>query len=179
MFPQPLMNHTIIQMAYVVRDIRETAKDWQETFGIGPFFLLEDINITDPHYRGKPQEVDFSVAVCQTGDIHVEFIQQNCDSPSCYRDMFAAGEEGFHHVGIIAEDYEKEVARYTDMGFEIAFNGTMGPMDFCYVDTSSKMGCMVEVLENQPFINNYFSNLRNAAENWDGSNPIRSAAELF
>ena len=80
MFPQPLMNHTIIQMAYVVRDIRETAKDWQETFGIGPFFLLEDINITDPHYRGKPQEVDFSVAVCQTGDIHVEFIQQNCDS---------------------------------------------------------------------------------------------------
>ena len=103
MFPQPLMNHTIIQMAYVVRDIRETAKDWQETFGIGPFFLLEDINITDPHYRGKPQEVDFSVAVCQTGDIHVEFIQQNCDSPSCYRDMFAAGEEGFHHVGIVPD----------------------------------------------------------------------------
>jgi hypothetical protein len=55
----------------------------------------------------------------------------------------------------------------------------MGPMDFCYVDTSSKMGCMVEVLENQPFINNYFDNLRKAAENWDGSNPIRSAAELF
>ena len=179
MFPQPLMNHKIIQMAYVVRDIYETAKDWQETFGIGPFFMLEDISITNPHYRGKPQEVDFCVAVCQTGDIHVEFIQQNCDSPSCYRDMYAAGEEGFHHVGIIAEDYEKEVARYTDMGFEVAFRGAMGPMDFCYVDTSSKMGCMVEVLENQPFINNYFDNLRKAAENWDGSNHIRSAAELF
>ena len=65
------------------------------------------------------------------------------------------------------------------MGFEVAFSGAMGPMDFCYVDTSSKMGCMVEVLENQPFINNYFDNLRKAAENWDGSNPIRNAAELF
>ena len=90
-------------------------------------FLLEDIDIIDPHYRGRPQTIDFSVAVCQAGDIHVEFIQQNCNSPSCYRDIYAAGEEGFHHVGIIAEDYKKEVARYTNMGFEIAFNGTMGP----------------------------------------------------
>ena len=40
MFLQPPMNHKIIQMAYVVNDIRATAKDWQDTFGIGGWYCF-------------------------------------------------------------------------------------------------------------------------------------------
>ena len=175
---QPPMNHKVLQVAYVVNDVRAAAERWIKTFGVGPFYILENAPVENPIYRGKPQEVKFSAGLAQAGDIHIELIEQHCDSPSCYRDLIPKGQEGFHHVGVIVEDYDKEVARYEEMGFPVASSGEFGPLKFCYVDTSPVMHGMVEVLEDLPFIHNYFANIRKAAENWDGSDPIRNANDL-
>ncbi len=175
---QPAMNHKILQMAYVVNDCLKAAERWSEAFGIGPFFILDRPDVQDPMYRSKPQKVEFSVAMAQAGDVHVELIEQHCDSPSCYRDLFARGEEGFHHKAVIVEDYDSELARYQALGFPIASSGKFGPLRFAYVDTSSVLGGMVEVLEDIPFIHSYFAAVRKAAENWDGQRPVRSADEL-
>lgn len=178
LLPQPIMNHKIMQLAYVVNDLQEAAARWTNTFGIGPFFIVDRPEIGDPHYRGRPQGVEISTALAQAGDVHVELVQQHCDSPSCYRDLIPKGKEGFHHVGVIVEDYEAELARYQAQGFEVAMSGTFGPMKFCYVDTSPHIFCMVEVLENVPFIHDFFGRIKKAAEVWDGSNPLRPASEL-
>ncbi len=175
---QPPGNLKVHQMAYVSNDVRAAAERWVKSFGVGPFYILDRPDVGDPRYRGSPQRVEFSAALAQAGDIHVELIEQHCDSPSCYRDITPKGSEGFHHVAVIVEDYAREVARYEDMGFAVASSGKFGPLRFCYVDTSSVLGGMVEVLEDVPFIRNYFARVRQAAENWDGSNPIRDASEL-
>lgn len=174
----PLANHKVLQLAYVVNDVREAAARWTKTFGIGPFFVLERPEVANPVYRGAPGEVAFSAALAQAGDVHIELIEQHCDSPSCYRDLISKGQEGFHHVAVIVEDYEKEVARYEALGFPVASSGEFGPLKFCYVDTSPVMNCMVEVLEDLPFIHNYFARIREAAEGWDGARPIRDASDL-
>ncbi|MEM9170830.1 MAG: VOC family protein [Pseudomonadota bacterium] len=174
----PLTNHRVLQIAYVVNDIRAAAARWTETFGIGPFYLLERPEVGAPLYRGAPQEVAFSAALAQAGDVHIELIEQHCDSPSCYRDLIPKGKEGFHHIGVIVEDYAAEVARYEAMGFPVASSGTFGPLSFCYVDTSPVTGGMIEVLEDLPFIRNYFDRVRAGAESWDGSRPLRDASEL-
>ena len=176
--PLPAMNHKILQMAYVVNDVEAAATRWMETFGIGPFFILDRPQVGNPLYRGRPQHVEFSAALAQAGDIHIELIQQHCDAPSCYRDLIPKGKEGFHHKGVIVDDYEAELARYRALGFEVASSGEFGPLKFCYVDTSSVLGGMVEVLENLPFIHNYFARVRAAAESWDGTRPLRDANEL-
>lgn len=175
---QPTMNHKVIQVAYVVNNVREAAARWIKTFGVGPFYILDRPQVGNPLYRGKPQAVEFSAALAQAGDVHIELIEQHCDSPSCYRDIVPKGKEGFHHVAVIVDDYKKEVARYAAMGFPVAASGEFGPLKFCYVDTSPVMSGMVEVLENLPFIHNYFGRIRAAAERWDGSNPIRDANDL-
>ncbi|MGC6471854.1 MAG: VOC family protein [Parvibaculales bacterium] len=177
--PQPLTNHKVIQVAYVVNNLEQAAHKWIQSFGIGPFFVLEKPQITDPTYRGTPNEVSFSTAVAQAGDMHIELVEQHCDSPSCYRDMFAKGEEGFHHVAVIAEDYEAEIARYAAQGREMAFAGISGPMKFSYVDMRPDLPFMIEVLENKAFIVDYFAKVKEAGETWDGSDPIRDAASLF
>jgi hypothetical protein len=174
----PAMNHKVLQIAYVVNDVRASAEKWMQTFGVGPFYILDRPQVGDPLYRGAPQEVEFSAALAQAGDVHIELIEQHCDSPSCYRDLVPKGSEGFHHVAVIVEDYQKEVARYEEMGFPVAASGTFGPLSFCYVDTSPVTGGMIEVLENLPFIHNYFARIREAAEKWDGSAPIRDANDL-
>jgi hypothetical protein len=175
---QPFMNHKILQIAYVVNDVRASAEYWMKTFGVGPFYILDRPEVGNPIYRGKPQKVEFSAGLAQAGDVHIELIEQHCDSPSCYRDLIPKGKEGFHHFAVIVEDYQKEVDRYVSQGFPVASSGEFGPLNFCYVDTSPVLGGMVEVLEDLPFIHNYFGRIRQAAENWDGSNPIRDANEL-
>lgn len=175
---QPVMNHKIIQMAYVVNDIEAAAKRWIDIFGVGPFFILDRPQVGNPLYRGKSQEVEFSAALAQAGDLHIELIQQHCDSPSCYRDTIAKGQEGFHHMAVIVEDYAREIARYEKAGYPVASSGEFGPLKFCYVDTTPVLGGMVEVLEDLPFIHNYFARVREAAEGWDGSDPIRDANDL-
>jgi hypothetical protein len=178
MIVQPKMDHKIVQLAYVVNDVREAAARWMKTFGVGPFYILDRPEVGNPLYRGRPQKVEFSAGLAQAGDIHIELIEQHCDSPSCYRDLIKKGEEGFHHVAVIVDDYAAEVARYESLGCPVASSGEFGPLKFCYVDTSATMNCMVEVLENLPFIHNYFARIREAAENWDGLNPIRDANDL-
>ena len=175
---QPPMNHKVLQMAYVVNNVHEAAERWMKTFGIGPFYILDRPQVGNPLYRGEPGACEFSAGLAQSGDIHVELIEQHCDSPSCYRDLIPKGQEGFHHIGVIVEDYDAELARYEANGFPVASSGTFGPLRFCYVDTSPVMHGMVEVLEDLPFIHNYFARIREAAENWDGTDPIRDANDL-
>jgi hypothetical protein len=174
----PATNHKILQVAYVVNDIEKAARHWAKTFGVGPFYLLKSPEVGNPIYRGRAGKVNFSAALAQAGDIHIELIEQHCDSPSCYRDLIPKGSEGFHHVAVIVDDYDKEVARYESIGCPVAASGEFGPLRFCYIDTSATMHGMVEVLEDLPFIRNYFARIQKASENWNGADLIRDASVL-
>ncbi|MGF1544918.1 MAG: VOC family protein [Parvularculaceae bacterium] len=174
----PLTNRRIEQVAYVVKDVRAAAAAWTEALGVGPFHLMERPAIEDPIYRGAPGPVDFTVAVAPAGDVHVELIEQHCERPSCYRDLPLRDGKRFHHVAVIVEDFDAEVARYEALGFAVAMSGRFGPLRFCYVDVSSVTDGMVEILEDKPFIRNYFAAIRASGENWDGSRPLRDVQEL-
>jgi catechol 2,3-dioxygenase-like lactoylglutathione lyase family enzyme len=178
MLLHPALNHKIVQVAYIVNDLQDAAARWTKSFGIGPFYVLERPEVRNPLYRGKPGPVSFSTAIAQAGEIHIELLEQHCDSPSCYRDLIPKGKEGFHHVAVLVDDYATEIARYEELGCPIAGSGEVGPLKFAYIDTSAVMHGMVEILENRSFIRKYFAAIRNVAETWDGSRPIRKASEL-
>lgn len=175
----PSMNRVVIQTAYVVNDLEAAAQRWMRTLGIGPFYILNRPNISEPLYRGKPSKVEFSTAITQAGAVQIELVQQHCDNPSCYRDTIPAGQEAFHHIAVIVEDYDTELARYAALGCEVASSGRMGDMRFSFVDTSDQIEGITEILEDKSFIRDYFDNLKKACTAWDGSRPIRSADELF
>jgi len=166
-------------MAYLVTDLEAAAHKYIVTLGVGPFYIVNRPKITDEFYRGASASVEFSTAITQAGGIQIELVEQHCSGPSCYRDMFDKGQEGFHHIAVFAEDYDAEMARYAELGIDVASAGRMGPMRFSYVDTSREIGAMTEVLEDVPFIRSYFENLKTACVDWDGSRPIREASELF
>ena len=49
-------------------------------------------------YRGAESKLDLQVAVAQAGPVQIELIEQFCDRPSVYRDLFGTGESGFHQI---------------------------------------------------------------------------------
>ena len=51
----------IMQLAYLPSDFDASLKYWTETMGVGPFFLIENVQLGDARYRGAPSETHFSI----------------------------------------------------------------------------------------------------------------------
>lgn len=164
---------SIVQMAWVVNDLEAGVARFSRTMGCGPFMFNRHIKLADPHHRGSPMQTDFSLALTQAGPVQIELVEQHDDTPSVYRDLYAKGVEGFHHVAVIVPDVAKEVARYQALGFSVASTGRFGDADFAYVDTIPATGHMVEILPDNETIRRFFGAVKRASETWDGVNPIR------
>ena len=91
-------SYRFFQEAYLVNDLDQAIRGWSDLYGAGPFRTVMHHKTDRFHYRGTDQEADVSYAFGYLGDMQIQFIQQHDNTPSIYRDMFAAGEEGFHHV---------------------------------------------------------------------------------
>lgn len=156
----------ILQYAWVVPNLEAAIHHWHRKLGVGPFLVNRHLAISDARHRGQPRAVDFSTAVAQSGSAQIELIEQHDDGPSAFRDTVPAGQTGFHHVAMIADDYEATLARFA--GAEIAADGRFGDIRFSYIDTTDTLGGMLEVLEDRPGIRAFFGAIRKAAERWDG-----------
>lgn len=165
----------VLQLAYVVNDLDAAVRRWLDSVACGPFLIRRHLEITDGLYRGQAADVDFSMAVAQAGPVQIELIQQHDERPSCYRDLYRDGREGFHHVAMITPDFDAEVARYVANGFQVASSGLFGRVRFAYIDTSPATGHMVELLAEHPDIRAYFASVQRKADRWDGvTDPIRN-----
>lgn len=171
-----LPGSSIVQMAWVVTDLDAAVRRFSRAYGCGPFMMNRHIKLVDPRHRGRAMATDFSLALTQAGDVQIELVEQHDDTPSVYRDLYAPGIEGFHHVAVIVPDVGKEVERYLALGFEVGSTGRFGEADFAYVDTSPATGHMVEILPDNDTIRRFFGAVRRAAEGWDGIDPIREMA---
>lgn len=159
--------HRIVQFAWVVPNLEAAARAWHDLQGVGPFLVNRNLALTDPHYRGRPAATAFSTAVAQSGDVQIELVEQHDDTPSAYRDTVTPGATAFHHVAIIAADYDAALAHYMGRGHEVAAHGWFGEMRYCYVDVVAVLGHMVEIVEDKPGIRAFFAAVRKASERWD------------
>jgi hypothetical protein len=166
-------SHKFVQQAYVVDDIDAAVDYWVKTWKVGPFYVLRHAQWENLRYRGRPATVDASFAMAQAGPIQIELCQQHNDAPSCYRDVFPAGHQGFHHVATVTDDYEAEIARLSTAGFDIAMEGTFGEMKFAYVDTRAVAGFMTEVISNWAPVSESHRMIAEASFGWDGRDPLR------
>ena len=155
----------IFQYAYFVNDLEASAKSWQSLYGAGPFFLFEH-HVTEKFmYRGTSQEADVSYGFGYLGDMMIQFIAQHCDTPSIYRDMYQKGEEGFHHVGCLVNDFAAARARLEGQGFENACELWADGVNAAYFDTRKVTGGFTEIHGDPEHILGVFATWKRAHEN--------------
>lgn len=168
------------QIAFVVRDIKRAVHHWTGILGVGPFFMLWDITPADWLYRGEASPPPrLTIALGYSGEFQVELIQQHDEHPSGYRDLLLSGREGFHHVSswLTRAGYEQTVADLAARGLVPIHQGALpgAGIRFAYFDTDAAApgGFYFEIAEvmEPPFYEGMMR-LREAARNWDGTNPI-------
>ncbi len=173
----PFPDRNFMQLAWVVPDLEKAMEHWTRRAGIGPFFVFEQLSYENAVYRGEPVSstpFNITAAIGQAGDTQIELICQHDNAPSMFRDLVPEGKTGLHHVAIYCEDYDAELEAYLAQGAEVAFSGLMMGFRTCWLDLSSTLGFMVELLDANPVADGVFQAFRDAAESWDGSDPVRT-----
>src|SRR5919197_3411115 len=166
---------SIMQNGYVVRDIEAAMRHWIEVLGVGPWFYIEHLPVTDFEYKGQPSPVDVSIALANSGALQVELIQQRNDAPSMYRDFLAARHEGLQHVAYWTTHFEADLSRLLAAGYSIDQSGRVGPPGrFIYFLTEAHPGTVVELSDISGPKGRLFARIAEAARHWDGTDPIRT-----
>ena len=174
-FGQPL--GAVMQVAYVVEDIKKAMAHWTEKLDVGPFFLFEHFALEDYRYRGQQSDLDITIALAFSGSMCFELIVQNSKKPSVYSEVVEKRGYGFHHWAISTETFDDDLARYKSKGNdEVLYGRVPDPINAraAYADTLDDLGGMIELIEINPAVEGFFSAIKEPSVNWDGKDPVRT-----
>lgn len=162
------------QIAVVTRDFEATVQQWATMLGAGPFFCGEFVN-RDYLYRGQLADCATEVAFGYLRDMQVQIVAQTCDTPSIYSEILGLSEATplFHHMLILTDDIDADIARFAAGGIGIAALVEPTGMKVAFMDSVPQLGVMVEFFQMSPYFDDFFTRAHQAHLEWDGSDPIR------
>jgi hypothetical protein len=162
----------VVQNCYVVRDLEAACARFHDLYGIGPFVGGAEAELFDHVHRGRPAPpIRLRGVFVQSGPLNIELVEILSDGPSAFHDMFARGEEGFHHAAIFCDDYEATRDAWVAAGYPVAseFSVSFGAR-ICYIDARRDLGHMIELYPEHPIIRDMYRQAREAPQGWDGTN---------
>ncbi len=163
----------VMQLAWLPQDFDAALRHWTQTMGVGPFFLMENIQLQDMRYRGAPTDAMFSLALAYWGDTQIELIRPENEAPSIYSGEYAVRDR-LHHVCVLVDDIAAAYAACTEHRAEILVEGRVGDSGHViYADPGGGPGSVVEILQTQPGTRELFTMIREAGIDWDGNEPLR------
>jgi hypothetical protein len=163
----------LAQISFVVDDLDTAMQQWLSTSQTGPFFVLRHLDDLPVAYRGERTPLDISVGFAQMGQVHIELVQQHNSGPSVYRELYKPGSGGLHHICIPVDDFEGVQQNYLDQGFAVGMKLEYGGTPMVYLDTTTAIGCMTELVRADPGIMALYQQIADAAVNWDGTDAVR------
>ncbi len=162
-----------VQIAYVVSDPEAAAHEWARNFGAGPFFLNRHIPVSRVTYRGTPSAFDHTSAYGWWGSIMVELFCQHNSDPTAVTERFAPGTGGLHHMACIVPNLAEAIRRAETAGKEVAQSAQAGTTTFVFIDDVATTGHYWELYESSPGLLGFYAMVKDAHDNWDGTNPVR------
>lgn len=157
-----------VQVAYSTDDVHAAALRWAAR-GIGPFFVIEHIALTDVKIDSKPSTFDHSSAYGQWGSVMVELVQQHDPGPDP-----VVGTSGIHHIASFVDDFDAASAELSADGFPRRLVATTsGGQAFAFHDARATMGHLLEIYERTDRLAAFYAMVRDASVNWTGDDPVR------
>jgi hypothetical protein len=156
-----------VQIAFAVDDLDTAVARWVGR-GVGPFFVLEHIELTDVRVRGRLATFDHSSAFAQWGAEMIELIHQHDGG-----DEPVVGTDGIHHMAHFVDDFDTASAALTGAGHHEALAAkTPTGMPFAFHDGGER-GHLIEIYERTAPLARFYDMVRDASIGWDGTDPVR------
>jgi hypothetical protein len=172
--PEQLAGRKAIQVAYTVSDLEQAARFWAEAYGAGPFFVFDKAPISDVRLaNGQVTTIELGAAVGQWGPVQVELMKWNRVEPAAVSDVLTV--PGYNHIAYFSPDPEAEVRRLEAAGSPLLVSLKFGPVPVFWHDGRATTGTLVEHFPVDDAILGLFTMVAEAADGWDGTDPVRNA----
>jgi hypothetical protein len=164
--------------AYVVEDIETTVSRLVDQLGAGPFFLIENVPLENVLSRGQPAEFVHNSAFGYCGDGAIELIETVRLAPARVERGFSAPRPRIQHVAYVVPSTEVVDLRSAldERGLTQYLSTWLGQVETTLHDASAALGHDIEIHADNEGLQGFFGMVRDAADGWDGSEPLRPVA---
>ena len=137
----------IRQIGIVVKDVVDTAKQYAEYFGIGPWYFFDNI-FEDTRLHEQPVKDGkgcIRVGITNFGDMEIKLLQP-VYGPSMHMEFLQTHGQGIHHLSFgEINNQQAFVSRLEKNGCPAEMSGTaIGKSPFCYMATQKALGAIYE-----------------------------------
>jgi hypothetical protein len=146
----------ISQIGIAVRDVEETAWNYWNTLGIGPWTVVDWQwpLVYDKRYSSKLSHGRDRIALTQLGDVQLELVMP-VEGESIYRDWLDKHGPSIHHVQYLVGTVNAVYAAgktLENLGYPPIGSGTFGPETepgaYLYSDCTKDLKCIWETVRN-------------------------------
>jgi hypothetical protein len=164
---------------YVVESIEATVEQLVEQLGAGPFFFIENVPLENVLSRGEPAELAHNSAFGRCGGAASELLEIAHAAPDRVEARWSGPRPRIHHVAYALPRPAAEDLRswLDERGLPEYLSAQLGEVDNTFHDASATLGHDIEVQVDIPDFREFFEMVRSGAEGWDGSEPLRPAAD--
>lgn len=168
------------QNGFIVEDLDAALQHWVHDIGVGPFFVLRHLKLERFVHHGQETSPDLSIALGFLGDLELELVQQHNDAPSPYLHYRQHKGAGLQHMSSWTRSYDDTMSSLRGRGLMPDTEGTIaGGTRFCYFGADALDGSCHEIADLGA--DNEFGvvhdMVRAAAQDWDGTDPIRETPQ--
>jgi len=158
------------QIGYLVDDVEQAVKRWQQHFAVGPWTLFRNVSLSG-EYRGQAVTIGMDVALGYQGSTQIELIQPVAASASPYHNTEGRLLRGIHHIAWVVDDFKQAVTQLTATGLQVVFQGQNPTTRVAYLENTHDPSVLYEII--------YGEGMREMMEqgialsrSWDGTNPL-------
>jgi methylmalonyl-CoA/ethylmalonyl-CoA epimerase len=139
----------VSQIGIVVKNIEKTRANWAKLLGVQepPITETEDLETTHTTFRGKPSRARAKLAFFELENITLELIEP-IGEPSTWQEFADRTGGGIHHVAFNVENLDGALENLGKAGIGIEQRGDYKGGCYVYVDSTSKLGGMIELLHS-------------------------------
>ena len=145
----PILNPTAVcQVAIVVRDLEQVAKNYAAVFGlpVPPVIETGPASKTQIAYRGATTPGRAKLAFFNLGAVTLELIEP-IDGASTWREVLDKNGPGLHHVAFKVPHARQTVQALEQLGATTVQTGDFHGGNYSYVDATQPLGTILELLE--------------------------------
>ena len=146
-----------------------------EQLGAGPFFLIENVPLENVTSRGDAAEFVHNSAFGQCGDGPIELIETVRVAPEAVETAFGPPRPRIHHVAYVLPPSEVPEVRSSldERGLTQYLSSWFGGVETTLHDGRSTLGHDIEIHGDNEGLRGFFAMVRDAAQGWDGAEPLR------
>jgi methylmalonyl-CoA/ethylmalonyl-CoA epimerase len=168
----------IMQLGYIVPDVRAAAQQWIKQVGAGPFYIHDSVKQDQYRYRGVLTDLDLQLGFGYWGSMQIELIKPLSTTDTLYTRALRDTPGQLNHCASYVNDLDALLTRHQLTSRVVHSGQTPTGLKYVYLEEYLPGGHHLELVQAPESTRMVFAGMEKVSRSWDGSNPLRPMSAI-